>query len=197
MFAPVSVLGFGKRAVIWVQGCSNNCPNCIAENAKDRNGGKLIETDKLLEWVLCQRGIEGVTISGGEPFDQPIGLQDLTAKLKRESLGVICYTGYYYEDLLLDPQKRLVLSNIDLLIDGPYIEDEHGDLLWRASKNQRLIFLTGRYNASELVDRSVGLEFFLDENNKLFYAGVPSIPHFDEVFNKILTSYDLTILEED
>ncbi|MCW3052632.1 MAG: hypothetical protein JWN14_1802, partial [Chthonomonadales bacterium] len=168
--APVTVLGPGSRAVIWVQGCPFACRNCIVPESWEAEGGEQISVAELASWVLEQPEIEGLTLSGGEPMAQAAALTQLIRQVvAQRDLSVVCYTGYTHEHLCGHgtPDQQRFLQHIDLLIDGVYLEQRHADLLWRGSANQRLICLSERYR--ELVatqtaktDRSAGIEFFMD-----------------------------------
>jgi anaerobic ribonucleoside-triphosphate reductase activating protein len=189
--SPVHVLGPGARAVVWVQGCPFKCPGCIVPESWDAQGGYELAVDELAEWVRAQRGIDGLTLSGGEPMVQagPLAALVRTVKAGRD-LSVLCYSGYRQGDLLHrgTPEQRELLGLCDILIDGPYIRSQHADLRWRGSRNQRVIALTARHqaevdalNAVEGGDHSAGLEFALDETG-LALSGVPSRPGFREEF---------------
>jgi len=144
--------------------------------------------------VREQHGIEGITISGGEPFLQAGALVRLIDKIRAVAdYGVICYTGYVLEDLQQsdNPAHHALLQRIDLLIDGPYLQQHHADLLWRGSANQQLIPLTDRYRA--VVDHAVaevatsaGMQFFLDEVGVPWFAGIPALPSFRQAFESQL-----------
>lgn len=177
-----AVLGPGIRAVIWVQGCPFGCPGCIVPQSWPEDGGELISVDELAAWLLELEDIEGLTISGGEPMKQPAALCTLIDKVRaKRDLGVMCYSGYRQGDLVHrgTAWQRALLERTDLLIDGPYIQTRHADLLWRGSSNQRLIDLSGRYSAvlSELGETGSGLELEID-NEGLFFTGVPPQPEF-------------------
>lgn len=186
----VSVLGPGLRAVLWVQGCSVGCRNCIVPESWAPDSGESVPVVELVEWILEPPAIEGVTFSGGEPMEQAVGLAELAQSLRiRSDLGIICYTGYRFEDLQAHgtAAQCVLLDAIDLLIDGPYVESLHADLLWRGSENQRLIPLTSRYRPLVEAldchrDRSAGLEFFMDDSGGFAFAGVPPRPGFRQQF---------------
>ena len=188
--APVRVLGPGRRAVIWLQGCPRRCSGCITPHAWDASGGTATHVEELARWILAFDGIEGVTFSGGEPMIQAEGLTVLVERLREErDLGVVCYTGYTIEHLRTGgtPAQKRLLSHIDLLIDGPYQEPLHADLLWRASSNQRLLPLTSRYapivkGLRSESDRSCGMEFRLTADAVPSFIGVPPRPGFADQF---------------
>ena len=141
----VHVLGPGCRYVLWVQGCNQRCPGCVAENAQNMEKGTLIGIDALAIEIALSKA-EGITISGGEPFLQAKELaQMLDIIKKKKDMGVIVYTGYRYEDLVEDTDSKLLLSKIDLLIDGPYVKELDDGKSLRGSSNQRVIALTDRY----------------------------------------------------
>lgn len=188
--SPVSVLGPGQRAVVWVQGCSFACKNCIVPESWDTQGGEQFTVAKIATWILAQKNIEGITFSGGEPMLQANGLAHLVDLVQaKANVGVICYTGYKLEHLQQQgtPEQKALLQRIDLLIDGVYVEQLHGDLLWRGSTNQRLLPLTERYRdiiEAQLMEEetSAGLEFFMEPTGEISFVGVPNQPGFREEF---------------
>lgn len=162
----VHVLGPGTRYVLWVQGCKQKCPGCVAENAQDMKAGIPIKIDALAYEILLSKS-EGITISGGEPFLQAEELTELLRKInKKREMGVIVYTGYKYEDLIKKHDATEFLSKIDILIDGPYIKELDDGKSLRGSSNQRILFLTDRYRGNEV-------EYGLDGRKKeMFYHGI-------------------------
>lgn len=200
--APVTVLGPGKRAVIWVQGCSLGCKGCIIPESWRRFDGESVGTEHLAKWVFRQQGIEGVTFSGGEPMQQPAALAQLAGVLQGRGLGIVCYSGYTLEDLLRSgsDHQRELLTRIDLLIDGPYIDALHAPLLWRGSSNQRLIPLSNRYvgylPSNGHRDVTAGLELFFDADGGFSFAGVPPERGFRHEFRARLLRHGVTVKAE-
>jgi len=192
------VLGPGRRAILWVQGCPHRCPGCIAPEGWTLNGGTVVSVEEVAEWVLAQPGIEGITISGGEPMLQAAALARLIRLVRaRVDLGAMCYTGYVLPprpvgepgvSLRRTPARRDLISMLDLLIDGPYVESRHADLLWRGSDNQRVIVLTDRYVGlfRRMPDRSAGIVCVLDPEGRPQVIGVPSRPRFREELERRL-----------
>lgn len=176
------VLGPGLRAVLWVQGCSHACPGCLVPESWSPQGPPS-SVDEVAAWILGCPGIEGITLTGGEPMEQARALACLLDRVRsRRDLGVVCFTGYRLEELRLEEHGAL-LSRVDLLIDGPYHLEQHADLLWRGSTNQRLHPLTSRYLAfmPEVGgDRGVGLEFRFESDGGYAFAGVPPWPGLRE-----------------
>ena len=143
----VHVLGPGKRYGLWVQGCNQKCSDCIASGAKEMEKGTPISIDALAYEIVLS-DVEGITISGGEPFLQAEELSVLLMKVKKKrDIGVIVYTGYLYDDLLNDDAAKKLLPEIDLLIDGPYVKELDDGKSLRGSSNQRVLFLTDRYKS--------------------------------------------------
>lgn len=186
---PVSVLGPYQRAVIWVQGCQFHCPHCIVPESWDPTHGEAISIEECSSWILTHSDIEGITLSGGEPMQQAGVLVHLIDVLRiQRDLGVVCYTGFQLEHLLSTGtlEQHELLQRIDLLIDGPYIEGLHDDLLWRGSRNQRLRVMNSRYeklmHKLYKTDYSAGLEFTMKTSGSISFAGVPSRPGFRQEF---------------
>lgn len=139
---PVHTLGPFVRYGIWVQGCQKRCPGCISPQAQSMDGGYEVEVETLSEYILSESGIEGLTISGGEPFLQSAALCELIHGIRRRrDLGVIVYTGYAFAEIAADPLTALC----DAVIDGAYVEHLDDGRSLRGSSNQHLICLTGRY----------------------------------------------------
>ncbi|MCC5899939.1 MAG: radical SAM protein [Phormidium sp. BM_Day4_Bin.17] len=190
--SPVQVLGPGQRAVIWVQGCPFACPGCIVPESWDARSGETVTLDELSQWILSQPDLEGITLSGGEPMLQAEALSQLIDHIRQQrDLGVMCYSGYRLETLQQqgsDAQQTL-LQQIDLLVDGQYRQEEHDNLLWRGSRNQRLLLLTSRYRdvvEQQLTegDCSAGLSFVSGTTGDVYFTGVPPMSDFRQQFEQ-------------
>ena len=136
--------GPGIRFTIFVQGCPHHCKGCHNPQTHSYDGGKVIDTDELLEKILANPLLDGVTFSGGEPFVYAKQLADLARKIKQNNLNIVTYSGYTFERLLSESTEENgfseLLSETDILIDGPYLEAERSlMLLFRGSKNQRIV----------------------------------------------------------
>jgi anaerobic ribonucleoside-triphosphate reductase activating protein len=141
--------GPGVRYAVWVQGCSIRCAGCCNPQMFDPVGGRSVPVSTLLGEIAAQRGVvEGITVLGGEPFDQPAGLAALVRGAARLALSTMVFTGYVVEELRArhDADVAALLAAIDLLVDGRY-EAARPELerLWVGSTNQRFHYLTGRY----------------------------------------------------
>ena len=170
--APVHTLGPYARFGIWVQGCMKNCPGCVTLDARPLYGGYEMDVDTLARLVLRRPDIEGLTISGGEPFLQGDALYRLILKIRcAADIGVILYTGYAYEEIGGQP----LAGQCDAIIDGPYLADLDDGRSLRGSANQRLILLTSRYRG--LISFGAGrrtTEWIRPYGGGLAQVGVPS-----------------------
>lgn len=145
--------GPGMRYVLFVQGCSHHCEGCHNKHTWSFKENKLMTVNQIFEDIKKEIPlIEGVTFSGGEPFDQPKELTILARKIKDElGLNVMSYTGYTYDQLkgcsmLRDcdsTYKNQLLDTVDILVDGKFEENnQEGAHEWAGSANQNIYFLT-------------------------------------------------------
>jgi anaerobic ribonucleoside-triphosphate reductase activating protein len=180
-----TVLGPGVRAVLWVQGCPFRCPGCVAPDTLPFVGGEVIKVDRLAEELTALPEIEGVTLSGGEPLSQASALVRLIDLVRGvRDLSFMSYTGHTLEQLArraTSPQREL-LRRLDILVDGPYVQSRHTNLIWRGSDNQRVLLLSSRYRhlAERLNARGTWLEFEADSDT-LMWMGIPP-QGFSEAF---------------
>ncbi len=149
------VNGPGSRMVIFFQGCGHHCPDCFNPATHPFNEVNRLTPEALFERYLGEddgEGIEGITVSGGDPFYQPEALRQLL-RVARESyyLSTMVYTGFTCEEIKADLECSLALPFIDLLIDGRYDSAKRETtLLARGSTNQRFHFLTERYDYDDI-----------------------------------------------
>ncbi len=181
----VGVLGPGLRAAVWVRGCPLRCRGCIAPEDLPFEGGERWRVTALAERLSrLPAEVSGVTFSGGEPMAQAGPLASLVRLLRAgpRDWSVMSYTGYTIEHLRAhgDADQRDFLGLLDILVDGPYLEHRHADLLWRGSDNQRLHFLTSRHSRPS-ADISAGLEIDATAH-ALSWTGVPPVPGFRRAF---------------
>ncbi|HZD69855.1 MAG TPA: 4Fe-4S cluster-binding domain-containing protein [Actinomycetes bacterium] len=147
---PVTTLGPGRRIGLWLQGCSIRCPGCVSQDTWAPDLARAVEVEVVLTW--CQRllvaGVDGVTISGGEPFDQPAALHALLAGLrarigldsKGPEVDLLCYSGY--GERVLRRRHGTILGLLDAAIVGPYRRGAGEGSAWWGSANQRLVPLS-------------------------------------------------------
>jgi anaerobic ribonucleoside-triphosphate reductase activating protein len=169
------VNGPGYRFVLWVQGCPFNCPGCFNLAAQEFSGGCDFPSDQLLDSIR-KENIQGITISGGEPFMQAEALSSLLKECRSCGLNTLVYTGFSFNDLKRDaiPNARLLLEQIDLLIDGPYKKDIPFDGEWTGSGNQKVIALSGKGIAMKKQRRMrlVEQEYIISPSGQLIHTGI-------------------------
>ena len=176
----VKTLGPGNRIAVWVQGCNKSCPGCISKEWQSKEPNVLIDVRKLFAIIYkCNEDnkLEGITISGGEPFIQPEPLYYLCKWLKEyTSLGIIVFTGYKYDDLVKRDQSIInkLLNNIDLLIAGPFKKELNDNKGLRGSSNQTFNYLTEKYlKYKEEIESGVREVEITFNEKESFLIGVP------------------------
>jgi anaerobic ribonucleoside-triphosphate reductase activating protein len=173
-----TVLGPGKRAVLWVQGCKFRCRGCVAPETQPFHGGQEVDVALLADELCGLPDIEGVTFSGGEPMAQAAALVNLVDSIRhKRDLSFMSYTGYTLEHLLrrASPAQKALLARLDILVDGPYIAARHTDLRWRGSDNQHVHFLSPRYRhlATQANERGYQLECEHAADGTFHWMGIP------------------------
>jgi len=178
--AGIRALGPGNRFVIWTQGCLRRCKGCASPEHQPLDGGYLVDTKELSNQICSCLSIDGITISGGEPFLQAEVLIDLLSRVKdvRPELTVIVFTGNKLEELT-DLNSKVFLGKIDLLIDGEYIPELNDGIGLRGSNNQRFRFLTDRLasyrNELESGDRMTETYWADEKRQRMVTIGVPRL----------------------
>src|SRR5690606_10653014 len=144
--------GPGVRFALWVQGCSLGCAGCFNPDTHAGGGGRWA-VDRLVAAIAAEGdAIEGVTVSGGEPFEQPDGLLALVSALRARNAGlsILVFSGYERAEIEAMPLGPAVLAQIDVLIDRRYRAPERLGRGLRGSANQRVHLLSDRYRAEEI-----------------------------------------------
>lgn len=137
--------GPGRRTALWVQGCSIRCKGCINPHLFSARGGTLTAPATIIAAAL-EAGDEGLTLLGGEPLDQVEPVTELARLAQQARLGVICFSGYAFDDIAAKSSGERLLRHVDLLVDGPYIAGSPDiERALVGSSNQRFIHLTDRY----------------------------------------------------
>ena len=144
--------GPGRRAVVWFQGCTLACRDCFNPESHARDGGEAVAVADLLAGIRADVAeLDGVTISGGEPFQQPEALRALLAGLRaRTWLSTLVFTGYSLEEIEAQPLGPACLALIDVLVAGRYVPARHAGAGLIGSANQRVHLLTPRHSLAEL-----------------------------------------------
>ena len=134
--------GPGLRLTIFTQGCLHHCPGCHNPQTHDPEGGSWADTEDILAAAAENPLLDGITLSGGEPFLQPVPCLALAEGAHKIGLNVWTYTGYTWEALWEEnaPEKIALLKETDVLVDGPFLLAERSlELRFCGSRNQRLI----------------------------------------------------------
>jgi len=136
--------GPGLRFVVFTQGCKIRCKGCHNKNTWDPDGGAEVPVSYIIDEMLSNPLTDGLTISGGEPFEQAADCTGLAAAAREKGLSVWIFTGKTYEELLSEAKENIdikrLLNLTDVLIDGRYVASERTlALKWRGSKNQRVL----------------------------------------------------------
>jgi anaerobic ribonucleoside-triphosphate reductase activating protein len=180
---PVTTLGPGRRIGIWFQGCSIRCPGCISMDtwAEGRGITTIDEVfNAIARWIPAA---DGITISGGEPFDKPKALFELLKRLRSlTEADVLVFTGHPWTKVeeMLDASPGL----IDALVTGPFDLNQSQTLALRGSDNQELHFLTaiGRARFASFQQPITGVErtldIMFDDSGDVWFAGIPGRDDF-------------------
>lgn len=170
--APGSIVdGPGIRYGIFFQGCSHHCPDCHNPKSQPHSGGRQMTVQQILDEFDVQDSCAGVTLSGGEPFEQAEAAAELAQAFKEKGTNVWVYSGYLFDDLIAiaggqntegetkycnkDHAQGVLklLNNIDVLVDGPFIKEKKSyDALFRGSTNQRLIDIPKTLESGQIVE---------------------------------------------
>lgn len=147
-----TVDGPGFRTSIYCAGCVNRCPGCHNPETWDMKHGKLTETREILD-VLKEQWHCDVTFTGGDPMYQPEAFAELARMIHAETeKDIWCYSGYTLEEIREDERKMELLREIDVLVDGRFVESQRDEtLLFRGSRNQRLIDVRRTLERGEIV----------------------------------------------
>lgn len=141
----VTTLGPGRRIGLWTQGCSLRCDGCMSPYLWQREQSARTSVFRIFQQIFaCAPGHLGLTISGGEPFEQPEALRLLFSLVRQYTcLDIMVYSGYTLAEILEGYMaQREMLTLTDILIDGRYCRDRPTDKLWRGSDNQQAHLLS-------------------------------------------------------
>ena len=184
----IEALGPGRRLAVWVNGCSRGCPGCVSERLQAYDAGTEVEIEDYFRDYRLD-GTDGVTVSGGEPFEQIAELLHLVRYFGARGVrDILVYTGYTLAELhaMQDPAVEEILSRIAVLIDGPYIQSlDTGKGNLKGSDNQEI-----HYFIPELKD---AYEAFMREERAmqemalpgaLLAVGIPNAAYIEEFREK-------------
>ena len=182
---PVTVLGPGRRIGVWLQGCSIHCRGCVSQDTWAPDPGREMTVARLMRWCreVATSGLDGITISGGEPFDQPLALRHLLDALHAwrtetsDDFDILCYSGYPLT--ILQKRHSQLLERLDALIPEPFVETLPRTQLWRGSSNQTLVPLSarGKKRYAAYIDAladSAGKRIQAQvDGDQIWYIGIP------------------------
>ena len=164
--------GPGLRAVVWFQGCTLACPGCFNPIAQDPSAGYVADTAALAADLLSLKPVvEGISITGGEPFQQPEALLDLLKRLDGAGLSRLVFSGYRLEEIQSLPRGSQILSHLDVLVAGRYVAAQRLARGLLGSANQRLHLLTARYDWRDF-DTVPAREVILHADGTVVLSGV-------------------------
>lgn len=136
--------GPGTRFVVWLQGCTLGCPGCFNPSTH-AGGGREVAVDSL-----DFGDAEGLSLSGGEPMQQPEAALAMLDRARTAGLSTLMFSGYTLAELSALPLGPAVLARLDVLIDGRYVAGERLATGLRGSANQRIHLLTSRYTRADV-----------------------------------------------
>ena len=147
ILSPVHSLGPGERVCVWTQGCSKNCNGCISKDLQPFSGEDIPEEllAQIIRQIKKQGHCSGLTISGGDPFEQPAALLALLKHVRNDFDDILVYTGFTLDEILKEEARCSALAclqYIDVLIDGRYQRSlNKPDCILRGSVNQTIHYL--------------------------------------------------------
>jgi anaerobic ribonucleoside-triphosphate reductase activating protein len=132
--------GPGFRFTVFTQGCPHHCPGCHNPETHDPSSGREVSLDSLVDAMRKNPLLDGLTLSGGEPFMQADACARLAEEAHGMGLNVWAYSGYIFEELCADPVKKRLVEACDVVVDGPFLLSQRTlEKRFRGSKNQRLV----------------------------------------------------------
>ncbi len=149
--------GPGFRYTIFTQGCPHNCFGCHNPDSHSFIEGEDMSPDNIINEIMADPLLDGVTFSGGEPFMQAEEMSQIATEIRnRTKLNIICFTGYTWEEIIEQSETRIgwkdLLESIDVLIDGRFeITQRSMNLRFRGSSNQRAIDVKKSLESNSLV----------------------------------------------
>lgn len=181
---PIYNLGPGTRIGIWVQGCTIHCESCVSKTLWSPKGGRSIDIDYLVGQIVdVAESFDGITVSGGEPFDQYEELISFCEMVKvKTTLDIYVFSGYRLDELNQKFPDLRFISTINYLMDGPYLHEKHEDQNVRGSSNQKLYqFKNGQIINKNTFFSSDNWSVAISDSNEIFMAGIPKKDDLDNL----------------
>ena len=150
------VNGKGLRKVFFSQWCSHHCEGCFNQHTWEFAGGRMFDMDELVQKVKDEPFLDGVTFSGGDPFQQADKFAYLAKKLHEANINIWAYTGYTFEELMklaqTNPHIKQMINNVDVIVDGRFMKDKMSEnLKYCGSSNQRVIDVKSSLNENKII----------------------------------------------
>jgi anaerobic ribonucleoside-triphosphate reductase activating protein len=162
--------GPGARFVVWMQGCTLGCAGCFNPTTHDVAGGREIAIDEIVAQMRAS-GSEGLSLSGGEPLQQPAASAALLDAARALGMSTLAFSGYSIDEIRALPGGPEVLARLDVLVDGRYVASERLATGLRGSANQRIQLLTDRYSVAD-VEATPVAEIRIGKNGEMVLTGV-------------------------
>lgn len=167
--------GPGRRCVLWLQGCTLNCPGCFNADTHDFSGGEQLTVAEVLSRIDAAQqefGITGLTVSGGEPLQQAEEIVTVLELVREKTdLSAVVFTGFTFKEVSAMPVFQRLKRCVDVLICGRYIESMRVATGLTGSTNKTFHYFSERYQQSDFEDVSVG-EVIIDEKGRLVLTGI-------------------------
>lgn len=163
--------GPGARFVVWLQGCTLGCPGCFNPTTHAADGGREVAIAELAAQMAAARGVEGLSLSGGEPLQQPAAAAALLDAARALGWSTLAFSGYTLDEIRALPGGPGVLARLDVLIDGRYVAGERLATGLRGSRNQQIRLLTDRYTLAQ-VEATPIAEIRIDSTGNAILTGV-------------------------
>jgi anaerobic ribonucleoside-triphosphate reductase activating protein len=163
--------GPGARFVVWMQGCTLGCPGCFNPTTHDAAGGREITVEEIASQLAATPGIDGLSLSGGEPLQQAEAAVALLDAARALGLSTLAFSGYTLDEIRALPHGPEVLARLDVLIDGRYVATQRLATGLRGSANQRIQLLTSRYSVAD-VEATPVAEVSISANGEVVLTGV-------------------------
>jgi len=161
--------GPGVRFVIWLQGCTLGCAGCFNPLTHAASGPETPIADLVAQ--LAAGGAEGLSLSGGEPMQQPAAALALVRAARALGRSTLMFSGYTIDEMRAIPEGVDVLANLDVLVDGRYVAGQRLATGLRGSANQRIQLLTDRYSLAD-VEATPVAEIVIGPTGELVFTGV-------------------------
>jgi anaerobic ribonucleoside-triphosphate reductase activating protein len=165
--------GPGARFVVWMQGCTLGCAGCFNPTTHDATGGRTVPIAELATQLAAAAaaGVNGLSLSGGEPLQQPAAAAALLDAARALGMSTLAFSGYSIEEIRELPGGPEVLARLDVLVDGRYVSTDRLASGLRGSANQRIQLLTRRYSLAD-VEATPVAEIRIGPTGELVLTGV-------------------------